>query len=233
MIEIVEPKLRSESDVNTLGISTFLNPYSYLMLRQHKELLAHFDNIYIDGQWLCHFLSMFGVAKVRRVSFDNSSAAPIVFDYAQQQGKSVAIIGSDTHSVAEFNQYLSRTYPNLKVAMVRDGYFDSDTDRFEVIDSVVESGAEIVIAGMGAINQERFLYELKDSGWTGMGYTCGGFIHQTAKKGHEYYPNWINQFNLRFAFRIYDEPKLLKRYTLDYAKFVCVYVYDVIKYKRK
>lgn len=233
MIEILKTKLRSDSEANTAGISTFLNPYSYLLLRSHKSLLEKFDHIYVDGQWLCHFLSLFGVSKVKRCSFDNSSVAPIVFKSAQEQGKTVAIIGSDSESVKEFGHYLTATYPGLKIKMVRSGYFESDFERDSVIEQVKEFGIDLVIAGMGAINQERFLSQLKQHGWSGEGYTCGGFIHQTAKKGHRYYPNWVNKWNLRFIYRMYDEPKLLKRYTLDYSKFVFFYTYDVIRYRTK
>ena len=79
---------------------------------------------------------------------------------------------------------------------------------------------------MGVLNQEEFLAGLFSNGWNGVGYSCGGFMHQTSSKGHHYYANWVNKFNLRFVYRIWDEPKLIKRYTLDYMRFVIVFICD-------
>lgn len=34
---------------------------------------------------------------------------------------------------------------------------------------------------MGILAQENFLLKVKQAGFEGIGFTCGGFIHQTAK----------------------------------------------------
>ena len=46
----------------------------------------------------------------------------------------------------------------------------------------------------------------------GIGFTCGGFIHQTANNEIEYYPLWIDRMNLRFVYRMYKEKHTRKRY---------------------
>ncbi|UJF17131.1 WecB/TagA/CpsF family glycosyltransferase [Vibrio sp. SS-MA-C1-2] len=205
-----------------------LNPYSYLVVRNKKEIYQNADNIFIDGQWLCHFLKWAGVKQLDRVSFDNTSLAPIVFSKAENENKRVAVIGSDVESNAKFKAYLKETYPNLNLVIMRDGYFDNK-EEINIANQIIDNDIDYVIAGMATPKQEHFLIKLKDLGWQGQGYTCGGFIHQTANKGHEYYPSMINKLNLRFAYRIYDEPKLMKRYFIEYPKFVFQYAYDYIK----
>ena len=83
---------------------------------------------------------------------------------------------------------------------------------------------------MGTPLQEQFLIDLQKSGWVGKGYTCGGFLHQTAN-GIQYYPKWINRLGLRAFYRMYDEPQLIKRYFIDYPQAICIIVFDIIKYK--
>ena len=34
---------------------------------------------------------------------------------------------------------------------------------------------------MGTVVQEDFLFKAKQAGYNGIGFTCGGFIHQTSK----------------------------------------------------
>ena len=83
---------------------------------------------------------------------------------------------------------------------------------------------------MGTPLQEQFLLSLQASGWSGKGYTCGGFLHQTASQIN-YYPYWINRLGLRAFYRMYDEPKLVKRYFIDYPKAIVIIFYDLIKYR--
>lgn len=53
---------------------------------------------------------------------------------------------------------------------------------------------------------------VKNAGYHGIGFTCGEFIHQLAMNKINYYPAWINKYNLRFLYRMYKEPHTRKRY---------------------
>ena len=83
---------------------------------------------------------------------------------------------------------------------------------------------------MGTPFQEQFLVDLKNLGWIGAGYTCGGFIHQTAAN-IKYYPEFFNTYNLRWLYRMIDEPKLIKRYLILYPKSTFLFFFDFIIYK--
>ncbi|PJC88039.1 glycosyl transferase [Vibrio sp. HA2012] len=234
MLDILKSRLSDEKKLTSPeGINTFLNPYSYLLMRNEKELLSEFDHIFIDGQWLCHFLRWFRIAKISRCSFDNSSAAPIVFSNAECNNQSVAIVGSDSESINRFKEYLIETYPELEISFIRNGYFEDESEIEENLNELIQLMPNVVITGMGAIRQEKFLVRLRKKGWSGTGFTCGGFLHQTASKGHKYYPDFVNRFNLRFLYRIWDEPKLIRRYSVDYIKFVVLFFKDVTNLKRK
>jgi N-acetylglucosaminyldiphosphoundecaprenol N-acetyl-beta-D-mannosaminyltransferase len=72
---------------------------------------------------------------------------------------------------------------------------------------------------MGIGRQEQFLLHAASSGWTGWGFTCGGYLDQLAG-GIDYYPRWVDQANLRFLYRLYREPRRLwRRYCLEYGEF--------------
>ena len=72
-------------------LTTFLNPFSYMLVRENKSQLSHF-NIQIDGWILVQLLNVFGFKSKRR-SFDMTSLAPVFFNEAIQNDKSIYFIG--------------------------------------------------------------------------------------------------------------------------------------------
>ena len=220
---------RTINDDNGLSDFTFLNPFSYLFYRKNKKLFSHFK-IHVDGILLVKLFHLFGFMHIERKSFDMTSMAPIVFNDAIVNNKSIYFIGSNSNEIVTAVEVIKENFLGLNIIGYRDGYFRGSTERLDLISKIKKLNPAVVVCGMGTPLQEKFLIDLRDSGWMGTGYTCGGFLHQTAG-GIDYYPEWIDKYNLRWAYRIYDEPKLFKRYFIDYPKSVTLFVYDMIKYK--
>ena len=82
-------------------------------------------------------------------------------------------------------------YPELRIAGFRNGYFSSDAEMNKEASHIVELNPDFLIVGMGALMQEKFLLKVKKMGYQGIGFTCGGFVHQTAMNRMHYYPNWV------------------------------------------
>ncbi|WP_010516294.1 WecB/TagA/CpsF family glycosyltransferase [Croceivirga radicis] len=215
-----------KSNLTDSGSYTFLNPFSYLFFRKNLTLFSSFDGIYIDGIVLVRLLRIFGI-KVDRVSFDMTSLAPLVIEEVIKTNKSIYFIGSTTDAINGFIKVISNKWPKLKIASFRNGYFSSPNDRLDAINDILHKNPEVVVIGMGTPYQEQFLVELKENGFNGAAYTCGGFIHQTTNKV-SYYPLFYDKFNLRWLYRMIDEPKLIKRYVLDYPKSTLLFVSDFL-----
>ena len=92
------------------------------------------------------------------------------------------------------------------------GYFVSEQEMDAEAKHITQVNPDFLIVGMGALMQERFLLKVRNAGFQGIGFTCGGFIHQTANNEIEYYPLWIDRMNLRFVYRMYKEKHTRKRY---------------------
>ena len=194
------------------GIFTFLNPVSYLDALKHKELFSSFDGIFADGGLLVKAIKIAYGATVKRRSFDMTSLAPIVFSYAAKTGKSVAIVATKQEMVEKAVANLEKSFKGLNICYFRNGYFSSDAEMNSEAQKIVGLHPDILIVGMGIINQEEFLLKVRDAGFKGIGYTCGGFIHQTAQDKVDYYPEWVDKHGLRFVYRMYKEPHTRKRY---------------------
>jgi N-acetylglucosaminyldiphosphoundecaprenol N-acetyl-beta-D-mannosaminyltransferase len=194
------------------GIYTFLNPVSYLNALDNKVLFTGFDGIYADGGLLVKAIKAVYGTQVKRRSFDMTSLAPIVFSYAAKAGKKVAIVATKQEMVEKAVKTLQGNYPGLNICYFRNGYFSSDAEMNAEAKKIVSLHPDILIVGMGIIKQEQFLLKVRDAGYQGIGFTCGGFIHQTAQDKAEYYPDWVDKHGLRFVYRMYKEPHTRKRY---------------------
>ena len=194
------------------GIYTFLNPVSYLDALKHKELFTSFDGIFADGGLLAKAIKMTYGASVKRRSFDMTSLASIVFSYAAKTGKSVAIVATKQEMVEKAVTNLEKSFQGLNICYYRNGYFKGEQEMDDEAKKIVSLHPDILIVGMGVIKQEQFLLKVRNAGYQGIGFTCGGFIHQTAQDKAEYYPDWVDKHGLRFVYRMYKEPHTRKRY---------------------
>ena len=155
-----------------------------------------------------------------------TSLAPVLLKYAEEKRKSVYIVASKQEQVERAVVIFKERYPGLIVAGYRNGYFSSDEEQQREAEHIVEVAPDFLIVGMGALMQERFLLKVKDAGYGGIGFTCGGFIHQTAKDEIEYYPAWADRMNLRFVYRMYKEPHTRKRYLQAAVLFPARFIWE-------
>ncbi|WP_278560602.1 WecB/TagA/CpsF family glycosyltransferase [Phocaeicola plebeius] len=193
-------------------IYTFLNPVSYLTALDNKKLFEQFDGIFADGSILVAAIKLLYGKSITRRSFDMTSLAPQLLSYAEQNKKTIYIVASKQEQVEKAVGIFKERYPNLQISGYRNGYFTSDSEMDKEAKYITEINPDFLIVGMGALMQEQFLLKVKLAGFKGIGFTCGGFIHQTSKDEIEYYPVWADKLNLRFIYRMYKEKHTRKRY---------------------
>ena len=208
----------NEEEFAQARVVTFVNPYSMLKIMQAGVSLDRFDKICVDGIGLLKFFHLvFRDSSIERLSFDFTGVASHVFERGAKGNERGFMLGSDPDSNTGFQARVIEMFPGINLEG-RSGYFDNDDHRTEVLKTLADSSHDFILIGMGAVNQENVANQLVELGYTGRIYTCGGFMHQTAMSGGEYYPGWIDRFNLRFAYRMFKEPSTVRRYLLDYPK---------------
>jgi N-acetylglucosaminyldiphosphoundecaprenol N-acetyl-beta-D-mannosaminyltransferase len=148
-----------------------------------------------------------------------------------ERDQSLYVIGSGDAEVRKCVENIKAQYPKLVVCGYRNGFFRTEGERSAALEEITRLSPDFVFVGMGTPAQELFLMDLRRS-WSGTGIACGAFIHQTAKR-LMYYPGLINKSNLRWAFRVMEEPgKVLRRIFRDYTRFVGVFGLDFVRFKR-
>ena len=195
-------------------VYTYLNPVSYLTALDNKKLFGQMDGIFADGGLLVKAIKLLYGKQVTRRSFDMTSMAPELFAYAEEHGKTINIVASKQEQVEKAVAIFRERYPKAKFAGYRNGYFSSEEDMDKEARHICEVNPDFLIVGMGALMQEKFLLKVKNAGFLGIGFTCGGFIHQTSKNEIDYYPAWVDKTNLRFVYRMWKEPHTRKRYLM-------------------
>ena len=212
-------------------INSFVNLYSYNILDKRKELCSDYFNYMVDGQALIMILNSTLGYRLKRASFDFTSLADPIFKQLESTAGSIYFVGSDEKSISKFVYKLSKKYKSLNVKGWKNGYFN-DYDKAILLNEIIEKNIDYVICGMGTPKQEEFLLELKKQGWVGTGFTCGGFFHQTAKS-YPYYPWLVDRLHLRWAYRMFDEPKLVSRYFIKYPMSAIQLITKIIDYRKK
>ena len=195
-------------------VYSFLNPVSYLNALDNKDVFSKMDGLFADGSLLVKAIKLLYRKDVTRRSFDMTSIAPDLFEYASEKGCSIYIVASKQKQVEKAVRIFKERYPKLIFAGYKNGYFASDAEMDEEAKHIAGLDPYFLIVGMGALMQENFLIKVKEAGYNGIGFTCGGFIHQTSKDEIDYYPAWVDKTNLRFLYRMWKEPHTRKRYLM-------------------
>ncbi len=210
-------------------IYTFLNPYSYLLARKNKPVYRFFDGIFADGILLSSFISLLLGKKILRRSMDMTSIAVPLFNHCVEKSKTIAFVGAKQHELDKAIESIQQEYNGLNIIYRRNGYFNTTNDENDCIKEIISANPDFVLIGLGTPRQEQFLVKLKLRGYLGIGLTCGGFFHQTATAENvHYYPEWVDNLNIRFLYRMYKEGYTRKRYFEAFVKFLPLMFIDFV-----
>lgn len=206
---------------------TFLNPYTIELAKKDAKLYENFDYIGSDGILPVILTRFFIKSKISRISFDMTSFANDIFNYLNINSCPTYIIGSTDENISKFVKIVQSNFPRINIVGYHHGYLTEDM-RDNMIFNILKINPKVVIIGMGAPLQDYLAIMLKERGFKGSVYTCGGFIHQTTNN-IQYYPTIVDRMNLRFLYRVIKEPYVLKRilfyypiFTVNYLKYLFI-----------
>lgn len=207
---------------------TFINPYAWHVARANKAYsaaLSQMTYVLPDGIGVAVACRKISGMNCYRISFDMTSVAGSFFATLTAQGKTAMLVGGAEGIAEKVSEKLQKEYPGLKIAGCVSGFGEPEA----IVARIMGMNPDIVIVAMGVPRQELLLAKLKARGYQGLAITCGGFFDQYLQ-ATQYYPAFIDRFNLRFAYRLYKEPgRLWRRYTIEYNYFVFLFLRALIK----
>ena len=157
----------------------------------------------------------------------SSMAGPVLRDSISHK-EGVFFLGAKDGEIERSMATIKEAFPELNIVGFHHGYIKGK--ELDVIDDIIASGAKVCIIGMGAPMQDEIAVKLKQRGFVGTAYTCGGFIHQT-QEGIISFPEWTNKLRMRWLYRLFTQKGMLKRLIETYPKFVVTYSKFLAKMK--
>ncbi len=184
---------------------------------QLQKFVERASLVVADGQpivWASRWLSQALPERVTGIDLIDSLAAR-----AEKEQFGIYLLGATQEVIATTVTNLKLRYPQLNICGFDDGYF-SATETSERVQAIRQSGAQILIVGMGVPRQEIFLEE----NWSDLGINLaigvgGSFDVIAGKKKRA--PLWMQKVGLEWLYRLIQEPqRLWKRYLVTNFKFI-------------
>ncbi|MDE5808174.1 MAG: WecB/TagA/CpsF family glycosyltransferase [Muribaculaceae bacterium] len=211
-------------------IYTCVNSFSYHIFRKNPALYKDMDGLFVDGFTMCWWIKTLWGHKIPRLSFDMTGMAVDLFEKLENGEENIYFVGARQDDIENTMKQIRSAYPKIRIAGYRNGYFLSEKERADELRNIVALSPDFTIVGMGLPLQENFASDLRKAGYKGIVFTCGGFLHQTVNSIN-YYPAWINKYNLRAFYRLYKEKGLFKRLYYVLLEFPVLFTYDSLKAK--
>ena len=114
---------------------------------------------------------------------------------------------------------MSKKYPGLSIVGTRNGYFSSKDEK-DIIDDIKRSGADLLLVGLGAPKQEKWIYENMRLTGAKVSIGVGGSFDVMSGKVKRA-PVFFQKCGLEWFYRLLCQPTRLKR-MLKLPKFVLV-----------
>ncbi len=146
-----------------------------------------------------------------------------LFQQANDRQLAIYFYGSTPEVLAAMQVKLRQEYPSLIIAGMHSPPFRplSDAEMAADVDAICQSGAHLVMVGLGCPKQERWMAQNQEKIPAVMLGLGAAFPFYTGDLKRA--PRWMQQSGLEWFYRLYKEPnRLFKRYLTTNVQFVCL-----------
>ena len=185
-----------------------------------SDVFNAFDIVVPDGIALTWALYIFGKLNSRdNILRHVESWGPFLYSMAVEKGWSIYLLGGGPGMAAQSSENLMRAFPGIKIVGTRHGYFSIGEQSQDVIHAINQSGASILLVGMGQPQQEEWIIANQRQLNTSVIVGVGGYFDKVSQMANAY-PKWVYKYRLFWLYRLVKEPKRLwKRYTIGIMVF--------------
>ncbi len=198
-------RCRSKPGQGPMKIAAFVNPdclNKAIGDRDYHHLLNQSDLVLPDGSGLRIAAKVLGVALTDNVN--GTDLFPLLCERAAASGQKMFLFGGRPGVALEAAEAMQQRFPGLRIVGCLDGYSHRARNGV-VIRAINASGADIVLAGLGAPQQETWLHEHRDNLNAGIGVGVGGLFDYYS--GHiRRAPLWLREAGLEWMWRVFQEP---------------------------
>ncbi|NNE75252.1 MAG: WecB/TagA/CpsF family glycosyltransferase [Acidimicrobiales bacterium] len=187
---------------------------------EHRYRLNGLDLVTPDGQpvrWALRLLH--GIRLDDRVYGPELTLRTCAM--AAENGLSVYLYGSTEDVLERLSKNLPARFPGLEIAGAEPSKFrtTSQAEKYEIARRIQDSGADIVLVGLGCPRQEIFTYEYRNLVSMPMLAVGAAFDYHAGLLAEP--PQWVQRAGLQWLFRLGQDPRRLwRRYTIVNIRYV-------------
>ena len=195
----------------------------------HRHRLNGLDLVVPDGQpvrWAMNWL--YGVKLPDRVYGPTLTLK--VCERAAKEGLSIYLYGSRQEVLDKFAVNLQKKFPGLKIGGSQPSRFRqvSADEQMEIAETIRESGASIVLVGLGCPRQEVWVFE--NCGLLQMPALAVGAAFDFHAGTVSQAPPWFQKRGLEWFYRFVQEPRRLwKRYAILNPLYLMLITFQLLK----
>ncbi|MDD3119708.1 MAG: WecB/TagA/CpsF family glycosyltransferase [Victivallales bacterium] len=164
-----------------------------------------------------------------RENINGTDMLPFLCRMAQQQGYSLYLLGGKPGIAERMRQVLAATYPGLRIAGCRHGYFDPDRESDAVVTAINAVAPTLLLVAFGVPRQELWITEHFNRLTCPIIIGVGGlfdFYSGNIRRA----PQWMREVGLEWFFRLMMEPgRMFYRYVIGNPLFL----WRFIRWKRQ
>lgn len=185
---------------------------------RYGEALRDFDRLFIDGSGMRLAARLGGLSLTDNVN--GTDLFPVLCGEAAEKGASLFLLGGRPGIADGAAQSMITHFPHLAIAGTADGYFKTGEAEDAVIQRINDSGAAVLLVGLGVPNQEIWIARnrrrLKATVILGVG---GLFDYYSGRIPRA--PALIRAAGMEWAWRLAMEPsRLANRYLVGNLVFL-------------
>ena len=117
--------------------------------------------------------------------------------------------GSKPGYAEEAKQKMEEKYPNIKILGTHTGYFKPEEEE-AIVNEIRSLKPDVLLVGIGAPRQEKFINKYKNEGFFKIGIGCGGSIDVLAGEVKRA-PKLFIKLHLEWFYRLLKQPSRLGR----------------------
>ena len=179
---------------------------------EHKFRLNQFDLLCPDGhpvRWMLNRAHQIGLADRVYGPFLTLR----VCDAAAREGLPLFLFGSKPEVIERLRTALAERFPGIQVAGAQASRFQTVGESEAAADAIAirESGARLVLCGLGCPRQEVWAYEMREA--VGLPILAVGAAFDFLAGNLRMAPKWMQDRGLEWLYRLVSEPgRLWRRY---------------------
>jgi exopolysaccharide biosynthesis WecB/TagA/CpsF family protein len=183
----------------------------------YRAVLQGADLVLNDGKGVMMGAAILGTPFPQDVN--GNFFTPLLLQRAAERGWGVFFYGARPGVAERAAEGLRRELPELNIVGVRDGFTPPGQEE-ELLQAIRDTGASLLLVGLGNPRQELWLDRYLDKTGVRIGSGVGAFFDFQAGAIRRA-PEWMNRFGMEWVYRLLLEPgRLWHRYVVGNPTFL-------------